>query len=324
MTLETSTKTGTSVAVIIVSYNSSDYLSKCLEHVRAQTWQPDRVIVIDNNSTEQASLEQLKGLTAVELIRLSDNVGYGGAINRAVDKFRGIDFIATLNPDAFPDANWLESLMTAAALYPRCGSFASLTVKAKDRNKIDGAGDILHISGVPWRRFHNKLISESNLVNEPVFSACAGAALFRLTSFRQVGGFDESFFMYVEDIDLGFRLQLKGAPCRFVPEAVAEHIGSASTGINSPFSVYHGHRNLTAVYLKNMPTSLLVLTLPLHLIACLLTILILGCRGRLAAICKAKFDALKDTPTRLKQRSLISQTVPTKYIWQQLQKWPIR
>ena len=131
MTLETSTKTGTSVAVIIVSYNSSDYLSKCLEHVRAQTWQPDRVIVIDNNSTEQASLEQLKGLTAVELIRLSDNVGYGGAINRAVDKIRGIDFIATLNPDAFPDANWLESLMTAAALYPRCGSFASLTVKAK-------------------------------------------------------------------------------------------------------------------------------------------------------------------------------------------------
>ena len=322
MTLETSTKTGTSVAVIIVSYNSSDYLSKCLEHVRAQTWQPDRVIVIDNNSTEQASLEQLKGLTAVELIRLSDNVGYGGAINRAVDKIRGIDFIATLNPDAFPDANWLESLMTAAALYPRCGS-ASLTVKAKDRNKIDGAGDILHISGVPWRRFHNKLISESNLVNEPVFSACAGAALFRLTSFRRVGGFDESFFMYVEDVDLGFRLQLAGAPCRFVPEAVAEHIGSASTGINSPFSVYHGHRNLTAVYLKNMPTSLLVLTLPLHLIACLLTILILGCRGRLAAICKRNSMPSR-IPTRLKQHSLISQTVPTKYIWQQLQKWLYR
>ena len=100
---------------------------------------------------------------------------------------------------------------------------------------------------------------------EPVFSACAGAALYRTSLFNRLGGFDETYFMYIEDIDLGFRLQLAGYPSLFVRDAIVRHVGSAITGEGSDFSVYFGHRNLVYCYFKNMPFLLLMATLPFHL-----------------------------------------------------------
>ena len=311
-------------AIIIVSYNSAAHLAKCMTHVEAQTWQPDTVLIVDNNSTENGTIQLLKQLTDVQIIWLEENLGYGGAINHAADQLTEFDFLATLNPDAFPDHDWLAKLMKAAARYPMYGSFASLTLQAQDRTRIDGAGDVLHFSGIPWRRYHNRSVDETDLTDEPVFSACGGAALYRLSSFRKVGGFDESFFMYAEDIDLGFRLQLSGAPCRFVPEAIAEHIGSGTTGRDSEFNIYHGHRNLTAAYLKNMPTPLLILTLPLHILASLVTIVVLSLRGKARSICQAKLDALINAPTRFSQRNSAKTAVSSLYIWQLLKKWPMR
>ena len=312
------------VAVVIVSYNSSEHLTKCVSRIKAQSWIPDKIIIVDNNSTDSTTTQTLQHLTDIQAFTLPENLGYGGAINYATAQLKDFDFLATLNPDAFPDPDWLANLMTAAAMYPHYGSFASLTLNAKDRTRIDGAGDVLHFSGIPWRRYHSRFVNETDLTDEPVFSACGGAALYRLSAFRKVGGFDESFFMYVEDIDLGFRLQLAGAPCRFVPEAIAEHIGSATTGTNSDFNVYHGHRNLTAAYLKNMPTPLLILTLPLHIMASLVTIVVLSMRGKPRSICKAKLHALINAPMRLAQRNSSETAVSSGYIWQLLKKWPIR
>ncbi len=311
-------------AVVIVSYNSATHLVKCLTHLNAQTWQPDSIVIVDNHSTEEATLQLLKQLINFKVIRLDENLGYGGAINFAADQLTDFDFLATLNPDVFPDPEWLEKLMTAAARHPVYGSFASLTLKADDRNVIDGAGDVLHISGIPWRRYHNRSIDESDLMDESVFSACGGAALYRLSAFRKVGGFDEKFFMYVEDIDLGFRLQLSGSPCRFVPEAIAEHVGSGTTGENSDFNVYHGHRNLTAAYLKNMPAGLLVMTLPFHIIASMMTVIVMSLRGKARIICRAKLDALLNVPAYLAQRDQVKITVSSRYIWKLLKKWPLR
>ena len=310
--------------VVIVSYNSAPHLKKCIAHVRAQTWQPETVVIVDNNSTDNETIKLLEQLTDIRVIHLKKNLGYGGAINHAASQFIDFEFLATLNPDAFPAPDWLEKLMVAAARYPKYGSFASLTLKAQDRTKIDGAGDVMHFSGIPWRRYHDRSLKETNLTDEAIFSACAGAALYRLRDFQKVGGFDESFFMYVEDVDLGFRLQLSGAPCRFVPGAIAAHIGSATTGTDSDFTVYHGHRNLTSAYLKNMPTPLLIMTLPLHIMASLLTIVVLSLRGNAQSICKAKLDALLNAPARLAERGQSIRTVSSKYIWKLLKKWPVR
>ncbi len=97
-----------------------------------------------------------------------------------------------------------------------------------------------------------------------VFSACAAAALYRRDVFEALGGLDEDFFCYMEDVDLGFRLRLAGWGCTYVPTAVVHHVGSATSGRRSHFTTYHGHRNLVWVFFKNMPGALLWLYLPQH------------------------------------------------------------
>lgn len=281
-----------SVAVIIVSYNSASLLERCLQSLSDQTIQADKVIVVDNASTEAATHVLLDEITHAEVIRLDTNLGYGGAINHAARQLEDMEFICCLNPDAFPESDWLAQLLLSAETHPRHGSFASLMLKDIDPDIIDGAGDVMHISGVPWRRFHGRRLSDQKLKRETVFSACAGAALYRLDTFMKVSGFDPTFFMYVEDIDLGFRLNRIGAPCLFVPEAVVRHGGSAITGYRSDFSIYYGHRNLIWSYFKNMPTTLLVLTLPLHLFVNLVIIFVYALRGKGGTICRAKWHGL--------------------------------
>jgi GT2 family glycosyltransferase len=123
------------------------------------------------------------------------------------------------------------------------------------------------------------------------FSACAAGALYRRDDWRRVGGLDERFFCYAEDVDLGFRLQRAGRRCWYVAEAVAHHVGSASSGLDSRFAVYHGHRNLEWVYLKNMPTRAAWRYGPLHLATCVAGFAWLATRGRGMPFVRAKADA---------------------------------
>ena len=123
-----------------------------------------------------------------------------------------------------------------------------------------------------------------------------------------------------EDVDLGFRLQLAGYPCLFVPDAIAYHIGSATSGRDSDFSLYYGHRNLVWNYFKNMPLSLLLLTLPMHLALNMLSILLFALRGRGKTISRSKIDALKGLSNILARRNETKRTVGSRYIWTILAK----
>lgn len=312
------------VAVVIVNYNSGLLLERCLQCLSDQTERADRVIVVDNASTEPESLALLEEISNAEVIYCEENLGYGAAINRAVSSLQDIDYICCLNPDAFPKPDWLANLILAADQHPSYGSFASLMLKAADETIIDGAGDELHFTGIPWRRFHGRLLAETPIETGPVFSACAGAAMYRIEAFTQFGGFDESFFMYVEDIDLGFRLQLAGLPCLLVRDAIVLHVGSAITGEASPFSIYHGHRNLVYNYFKNMPIVILLWTLPFHLLANFWSILVFACRGSTTTICKAKLDATLQISSAVRARDPAKQLVSNNYIWQLLAKTPVR
>ena len=295
-------------------------LDRCLAALSEQTCKPDRILVVDNASSDPATLSLLATLDNAEVIYSDVNLGYGAAINSAAENLTDIDYLCSLNPDAFPEPRWLENLMIAALRNPEYGSFAPLMLKANLPHIIDGAGDLLHISGIPWRRYHGVQLGSVDLVEEPVFSPCAGAALYNLQTFRQVGGFDESFFMYVEDIDIGFRLQLAGHPCLFVPNAVVHHIGSATTGRTSDFTVYHGHRNVEHNYFKNVPSLLLLLTLPLHLTAVLMSLAVFSTRGNMSAIWRAKRDALLSLPRYISNRATSKPKVALGYIWKILDK----
>ena len=312
-----------SVAIIIVNYTSGALVSRCLKSLSEQTLCADELVVVDNASTDAESRSMLDAITNATVIRSDLNLGYGGAINLAVQKLTTTDYIVCLNPDAFPEPDWLEAIVNAADSHPDHGSFASLMLREDDISIVDGAGDELHFTGIPWRRFHKRTLPD-NLQTEPVFSACAGAALYRTSLFNQLGGFDERYFMYVEDIDLGFRLQLAGHPCLLVSDAIVHHIGSAVTGEGSDFSVYFGHRNLVYCYFKNMPLLLLLATLPFHILANIVTLVVLTAKGRGRAVGKAKLDALKQLPFAIRARSKVSRKVSSRDIWRLLSKAVIR
>lgn len=150
--------------------------------------------------------------------------------------------------------------------------------------------------------------TKSYLQREEIFSACAAAALYSRLAWQEVGGLDENFFCYGEDVDLGFRLQLAGYKCLYVADAVALHVGSAVTGEHSDFSTYYGQRNLPWVYVKNMPAILFWLLLPYHAVINIAALFACAMRGQGRVALRAKFDALRGIPRAWRDRSAIQRS----------------
>jgi len=286
------------VAVIIVTWNASALLGDVLSALSRQTFAPQRVVVVDNGS---ADVERTAALVAshpgVEWMPLSDNQGFAAANNAGIARCTGVEFVALLNPDAFPEPDWLLQLVSAAKSHPESASFASRLLMHSNPGFLDGAGDCMSIYGKPRRRGYGLRSDGVFMRAEPVFCPSAAAALFRRHAVMEVGGFDDDYFCYVEDVDLGFRLRLAGYQAMYVPDAVALHVGSATTGgQHSDFSVYHGHRNLVWTFVKNMPGILFWLLLPLHLALNLVTIVVFVVRGQGRVILRSKRDAIKGLP----------------------------
>jgi GT2 family glycosyltransferase len=210
--------------------------------------------------------------------------------------------VALVNPDAFVERDWLQKLLDATHKNTNTKFFSAQLINAKDHSILDGQGDCYHVSGLVWRRKHAQA-TQSAPSKLPLFSSCAASALYNRAAVLEVGGFDESYFCYIEDVDLGFRLRLAGYDCQHVNEAVTYHVGSAITGRESDFAIYHGHRNLVWTYFKNMPTRLLWRYLPQHILMNLVSIAYYTSKGRPGVILKAKWHALIGLPKVLRQRA---------------------
>lgn len=284
------------VGAVIVNWNSFDHLRRCLAALAAQEVPFAKVVVIDNDSKD--SPEELRFDPCPEnlhYIRLSYNAGFARGNNLALEHLADCAWIALVNPDAFLDPQWLSRMLDAAKRHPDCASFASRLVDANHPALLDGIGDVYHASGRVWRSGHGQPLTQ--LKEKDVFCPCAAAAMYRRDALCAAGGFDEDFFCYIEDVDLGFRLRLAGHRCMLVPEAVAQHVGSATTGgKHSDFALYHGHRNLVWAYLKNMPGALFWLFLPWHLAMNLASLAWFGLGGHGKVILRAKLDAIKGIP----------------------------
>jgi len=293
------------VAVVIVNWNGGDLLTRCLESVERQQRPPDHVIVVDNGSTDD-SLQRAEGpLRRVQLIRLPANVGFARANNIAARAAHGFDALALLNPDAFAEPEWLDALVGAAERDPMAAGLASHMLLAETPQYLDGAGDSYHVSGRAWRNGHGVASSDWPSADVEVFGPCAAAALYRREAFEEVGGFDERFFCYFEDVDLAFRLRLRGYRCLYVHAAVVRHVGSALSGYRSNFAVYHGERNAVWTFFKNMPGPLFWLYLPQHMALTIASLFFYPRRGQGRVVLRAKLDALRGLPAVLKQRRLI-------------------
>jgi GT2 family glycosyltransferase len=284
------------VSLLIVNFNAGETLPRCLEGVAAQTLLPERLLLIDNASTD-GSLEKARALIAskpvlaaiTEISANPKNLGFATANNRAVAKC-DTEFVALLNPDAIPHPDWLENLLAAAARHPEAASFGSLQFLDAAAKIVDGVGDSYHPFGVCWRRRHGKTLRSGDLIERETSTACAAAALYRRAAFLQSGGFDENFFCYVEDVDLGLRLRRHGHSAIFAPTAVVEHTSENS---RSDFAVYHGHRNITWCFFKNAPPAKLPLLLIPHLLVSLGAFAACALRGQASVFLLAKRDALR-------------------------------
>jgi GT2 family glycosyltransferase len=294
------------ISIVIVAWNSAESLPRCLDCLSLQTFQDFEVILIDNGSHDDGTRELEKKYPKLDLHieRLTTNLGFASANNLGARSARGT-WLALLNADAFPEPDWLEKILQAAKQYPEFSFFSSRQIQSNQPDLLDGSGDEYHISGLAWRRFYNYQATNYGFKEEEVFGACGAAALYPRDDFLKVGGFDERYFSYFEDVDLSFRLRLAGGRCLYVPQAVVYHIGSASSGKVSDFVIYHGHRNLVWTYFKNMPGVLFWQYLPLHMLMNLFFTISFIFKGRGIAILRAKMDAFSRLPAIIRTRRQI-------------------
>jgi GT2 family glycosyltransferase len=299
-----------STSIVIVTWNSVAHLSRCLYCLSAQTFKDFEVIVIDNSSTDN-TIDALKSLRLdlnIKVIKLENNHGFAVANNIGARLARG-KWLALLNADAFPESDWLEKLLQAAEEYAEFSCFSSRQIQAHNPSFLDGAGDAYHVSGLAWRIGLGYPSEKYGLNSSELFSPCAAAAMYLREAFLDVGGFDEDFFSYFEDVDLGFRLQLRGYRCLYVPDAVVHHVGSATFGERSDFAFYHAHRNLIWTFVKNMPPAMLWRYLPAHLMANAIYVLYYTLHGRGKVLWQAKWDAIKELSKFIIKRREIQKNV---------------
>jgi len=310
--------------IIIINWNSWRLLSRCLESLSKQTYTDFKIFVADNASDQPPPDAIFSKFPDLVFVQNSDNLGFARANNRLLELVNS-EWVVLLNPDAFPESDWLEQLMNAANKCPDYSCLSSRLYMAENPAKLDGDGDSYHISGLAWRNRHGKTARHNSMPRE-IFSACAAAAMYRTSVILGAGGFDEDFFCYFEDVDLGFRLRLAGHQCLLVPTALVYHVGSATSGgENSDFSVYHGHRNLVWTYMKDMPEPLFWLFMPFHILLNMYSLLRFIVRGQGSVIFRAKRDAIKGLPAMWRKRKQIQSTriASSKEILRVMDKWLI-
>ncbi|MFW6146992.1 MAG: glycosyltransferase family 2 protein [Thermodesulfobacteriota bacterium] len=308
------------MSVIVVNWNGKKLLFDCLESLRRQAYQPLSVICVDNGSRDGSVDFLHQYYPEVKTLALSENLGFSAANNYAL-KFTSSKYVALLNNDAVADKFWITHLVQALASHPEAGFAASKMLFRDKPDVIDRAGEAYTRAGTGLLRGRGAKASDF-AKKEWIFGACAGAAIYRTSMLNDIGFFDEDFFLLYEDVDLSFRAQLRGYKCLYVPDAIVYHKASSSIVYDSPISVYYSHRNLEWVYLKNMPSKLIIKTMWLHLLYDAAAFVFFSLHGKMKPFLRAKWDAVQGTKNMLKKRRLIQnmRTVDDDYLWALLEK----
>jgi len=281
------------VRVVVVNYNAGPHLKRCMESLTQQSYSSFETVVIDNASTDDSLENALPDDPRFKLIQLDENIGFAAANNLGAQNSPAT-WLATLNPDAVAEPNWLEALLDATRRYPDVAMFGSTQIDAMNPNKLDGSGDAYFAFGLAWRGNYGHPLSDLPEEGE-TFSPCAAAAFYKTTVFHAAGGFDERFFCYLEDVDLAFRLRLKGERCIQVKDAVVRHVGSAISIPKSDFVRFHSARNNLWLFVKNMPGVLFWLLLPGHILLQVMWLMWAALRGHFGPVWRgflAGFEAL--------------------------------
>jgi GT2 family glycosyltransferase len=216
--------------VVIPTFNAVGLLSEALSALEAQTV-PHDVVVVDNGSTDGTANVLAQRFPDVSVVRLDENTGFGRAVNRGVAEAAG-EIVVLINNDVVCIPDFLERLLEPLD-DARVSSVAGVLLQHDRPDLIDTAGIELDTTLRSWDALWNRPVSALGDAPEPV-GPCGGAAAYRTAAFREVGGFDETFFAYWEDVDLALRLRLAGHRCVRAPEARALHKHGQTLGAASP------------------------------------------------------------------------------------------
>jgi GT2 family glycosyltransferase len=246
-----------SVLIVVLDWNGVFNTRKCVEGLLRQTYRDFEILLIDNGSIDVVSDNLNIDDKRLKIIRKSINTGFAGGVNTGIKKALrdNFDYVALINNDAIPNENWLECLIKSAEINDTdINSGVMLNVNG---DFIDSTGELFSIWGISAPRYRGK-----NSKNIPksgyVFGSTGGAVLYKVSLFKDIGLFDETFFAYYEDADINFRAQLAGYKASYTNKAIAYHQQGATSNKIPGFTVYHTFKNLPLLFWKNIPTKLLL------------------------------------------------------------------
>lgn len=248
--------------VVIPNYNGIAYIKACLDSLMEDRKKRDfAIIVVDNHSTDGSKELVLESYPTVQMIAFDENTGFCKAVNAGIEA-SDTEYVILLNNDTTVETGFVEALEEAMERHPKAFSIGAKMVDMKNPAILDDAGDFYCALGWAFARGTGKP-AEKYTKETKVFSACAGAAIYRKSIFSEIGCFDENHFAYLEDMDIGYRAKIYGYQNYFAPAAVVRHAGSASSGSrHNAFKVDLSSRNSVYVIYKNMPVLQQILNLP--------------------------------------------------------------
>jgi hypothetical protein len=248
---------GLRASVIIVNYNGLDDLKACLRSLEADSSRRYDVILVDNASTDGSARYVRRNHPAIEVVENDGNLGFGHGSNLGARHARGA-YIAFLNPDTVVEPGWLDALVVALEGHPRAGLATSKILLRDDPERINTCGNRVHCTGLTLCRGLGA--RREAFGTRTWVSAVSGAAfVVRRDLFESLGGFDESFFLYMEDTDLSWRARLAGYGCLYVPDSVVHHDYALRFG---PRKIYYQERNRYVMLLKSLRWGTLLVLLP--------------------------------------------------------------
>ncbi len=245
------------ISIVIPNYNGAACLEVCLRSLLRQTRPMLEILVVDNASQDHSVDRARKVAPQARILPQGRNLGFAAAVNVGSGEARG-DWIAVLNNDTEVAADWLEECVSAIMRHPDASFLACRILDFEARDHIYSAGDCFLRAGIGYRRGQERCDGEQYGCEIPVFSASGCSALFRKDALQRAGGFDDEFFAYLEDVELGLRLQATGARGYYIPKARVYHVGGATSGGEfAPLAVRLRTRNAVLLLLKSVPGRVL-------------------------------------------------------------------
>ncbi|OGP79271.1 MAG: hypothetical protein A2V86_08555 [Deltaproteobacteria bacterium RBG_16_49_23] len=248
------------LSVIIPNWNGKRFLEECIGSLRDQTFQDFEAILVDNGSTDGSAqfVEERYG-GFVQIIRMEKNLGFTGGNNVGIRAAKG-EYIVLLNNDTWTDSRWLEELVKAVDCDPMAGMWGSKIYSYDKKDQIEAVGELIYWDGLSRARGQFEPDQGQYEEMEEIFFPPGCGAMYRKRVFDEVGLFDEDFFAYADDAEIGIRARLAGWKSLYVPRAILYHKNSGTGGQYSPFKAFYVERNRFWITLKYFPLALLLLS----------------------------------------------------------------